>query len=396
MTFLTRFKFNQFAKAGRTSPSSAIVSALILSLGVAGSLLTGLNAQAQAFPNKPIRLVCPFPPGGAVDIASRAIAQELSKNLGQPVTVDNKPGAGGNIGGAEVARANPDGYTIFMTTSGIQAINPALYAKMPFDPNKDLIPVTALVSLNNVLVLHPSVKANSVAEVIALAKSQPGAINYASSAKAAQEVASLAQAMGAQTMLLPCDVSDEVAVRAMLAQVEAQFGHLDALVNNAGTTAKWKVKDLESLDLAEWDRTFAVNVRGLFQVTRAAVPLLKKGHNPSIVNTASIVGLRPGPQPLPYAASKAAVVNMTKTLAWNLGPEIRVNAVAPGWMEGDWMERMLGDKYDDLMGKRAKLTPLKRCVTADDVAETMMSLIQGNRFVTGEIIVIDGGFTSST
>jgi 3-oxoacyl-[acyl-carrier protein] reductase len=233
--------------------------------------------------------------------------------------------------------------------------------------------------------------------VLALAKAgYDVAINYASSAKAAQEVASLAQAMGAQTMLLPCDVSDEVAVRAMLAQVEAQFGHLDALVNNAGTTAKWKVKDLESLDLAEWDRTFAVNVRGLFQVTRAAVPLLRKGSSPSIVNTASIVGLRPGPQPLPYAASKAAVVNMTKTLAWNLGPEIRVNAVAPGWMEGDWMERMLGDKYDDLMGKRAKLTPLKRCVTADDVAETMMSLIQGNRFVTGEIIVIDGGFTSST
>jgi 3-oxoacyl-[acyl-carrier protein] reductase len=233
--------------------------------------------------------------------------------------------------------------------------------------------------------------------VLALAKAgYDVAINYASSAKAAKEVAALAQAMGAQTMLLACDVSDETAVRAMMAQVEAQFGRLDALVNNAGTTAKWKVKDLESLDLAEWDRTFAVNVRGLFQVTRAAVPLLRKGSNPSIVNTASIVGLRPGPQPLPYAASKAAVVNMTKTLAWNLGPEIRVNAVAPGWMEGEWMERMLGDKYDDLMGKRAKLTPLKRCVTAEDVAETMMSLIQGNRFVTGEIIVIDGGFTSST
>jgi 3-oxoacyl-[acyl-carrier protein] reductase len=241
--------------------------------------------------------------------------------------------------------------------------------------------------------------ATGIGRSAVLALAQAGydvAINYASSAKAAKEVAAVAQEMGAKTMLLPCDVSDEAAVRAMMAQVDAQFGHLDALVNNAGTTAKWKVKDLESLDLAEWDRTFAVNVRGLFQVTRAAVSLLKKGHNPSIVNTASIVGLRPGPQPLPYAASKAAVVNMTKTLAWNLGPEIRVNAVAPGWMEGDWMERMLGDKYDDLMGKRAKLTPLKRCVTADDVAETMMSLIQGNRFVTGEIIVIDGGFTSST
>jgi 3-oxoacyl-[acyl-carrier protein] reductase len=222
------------------------------------------------------------------------------------------------------------------------------------------------------------------------------AINYASSARAAEALAGEAQALGARTLLLKCDVSDEAAVRQMMKQVEEAFGHLDALVNNAGTTARWKVKDLESLDLDEWDRVFAVNVRGLFQVTRAAVPLLKKGKSPAIVNTASIVGIRPGPQPLPYAASKAAVVNLTKTLAWNLGPEIRVNAVAPGWMEGDWMQRMLGDKYDDLMGKRGKQTPLKRCVTADDVAETMMSLLTANRFVTGEIIVIDGGFTSST
>ena len=148
--------------------------------GVALTML-GSVAHAQGFPNKPIRLICPFPPAGAVDIASRAIANELSKNLGQPVTVENRPGAGGNIGGAEAARAAPDGYTIFMTTSGIQGINPALYAKMPFDPNKDLVPVAALVSLNNVLVLHPSVKANSVAEVIALAKNPSQQINYASS-----------------------------------------------------------------------------------------------------------------------------------------------------------------------------------------------------------------------
>ena len=171
---------SRFPNAKRRQALNGL-SALAISLGLTGMLMTAPAAMAQSFPNKPIRLVCPFPPGGAVDIASRAIAQELSKNLGQPVTVDNKPGAGGNIGGAEVARANPDGYTIFMTTSGIQAINPALYAKMPFDPNKDLTPVTALVSLNNVLVLHPSVKANSVPEVIAMAKSQPGAMNYASS-----------------------------------------------------------------------------------------------------------------------------------------------------------------------------------------------------------------------
>lgn len=222
------------------------------------------------------------------------------------------------------------------------------------------------------------------------------ALNYGSSVDAARATAAEAEKLGARTLLLQCDVSDDGAVRRMAAAIDEAWGHLDALVNNAGTTATWKVKDLESLDMAEWDRTFAVNVRGTFQVTRAMVPLLKKGAAPAIVNTASIVGLRPGPQPLPYAASKAAVVNLTKTLAWNLGPEIRVNAVAPGWMEGDWMQRMLGEKYDPLMGARAKATPLKRCVTADDVAEVMLNLLTANRFVTGEIVVIDGGFTAST
>ena len=232
--------------------------------------------------------------------------------------------------------------------------------------------------------------------VLALARAgYDVALNYSSSDKAAKETATEAHKLGANTLILKCDVSDEAGVRAMLKQVKEKFGRLDVLINNAGTTAAWKPKDLETLSLEEWDRVFAVNVRGLFQVTRAAVPLLKEAKG-CVVNTASIVGLRPGPQPLPYAASKAAVVNLTKTLAWNLGPEIRVNAVAPGWMEGDWMKRMLKDKYEELMGKRAKATPLKRVVTADDVAETMMSLINGNRFVTGEVIVIDGGFTAST
>lgn len=233
--------------------------------------------------------------------------------------------------------------------------------------------------------------------VLALARAgYDVAINYSSSEAAARATAADAQALGAGTLLQKCDVSDEIGVRAMMSSIEDRFGRLDVLINNAGTTAPWKPRDLESLSLDDWDRVFNVNVRGLFQVTRAALPLLRKGEHPSIVNTASIVGLRPGPQPLPYAASKAAVVNMTKTLAWNLGPEIRVNAVAPGWMEGDWMERMLKDRYQDLMAKRAHATPLKRCVTADDVAETMMSLVRGNRFVTGEVIVIDGGFTAST
>jgi tripartite-type tricarboxylate transporter receptor subunit TctC len=161
-------------------PTNRRTATLALAAGALSAALPAARAQS-GFPNKPIRLICPFPPGGAVDIASRAIAAELSKTIGQPVNVDNRPGAGGNIGGVEAVRSAPDGYTLFMTTSGIQAINPALYSKMPFDPNKDLAPVAALVSLSNVLVVHPSVKANSVQELIALAKAQPGKLNYASS-----------------------------------------------------------------------------------------------------------------------------------------------------------------------------------------------------------------------
>jgi 3-oxoacyl-[acyl-carrier protein] reductase len=220
-------------------------------------------------------------------------------------------------------------------------------------------------------------------------------INYSRSEQAGRETAALAQAKGAKTLLFKCDVSDDASVRKMLAAVEQEFGRLDALVNNAGTTSNVKASDFEAMTAEEWDRVFAVNVRGMFQVTRAAAPLLKAARG-SVVNTASIVGLRPGPQPLPYAASKAAVVSLTKLLALNLAPDVRVNAVAPGWMEGDWMKRMLADRYDDLMARRAKSTPLRRCATAEDVAEVIVNLITSNRFVNGEIIVIDGGFSATT
>ncbi len=240
---------------------------------------------------------------------------------------------------------------------------------------------------------------SGIGRSVALALARAGwdvAINYSRSEAQARAVAAEAEGLGAKALLCRCDVAEDAGIRAMLAAVDAAFGKLDALVNNAGTTTKVRPGDLEALSVEEWDRIFAVNVRSVFLVTRAALPLLRKAPSPAIVNTASIVGLRPGPQPLPYAASKAAVVNLTKTLALALGPEIRVNAVAPGWMEGDWMKRMLGDKYEELMARRAKLTPLKRVVTADDVADSVLSLIEGNRFVTGEIVVVDGGFSSST
>jgi 3-oxoacyl-[acyl-carrier protein] reductase len=221
------------------------------------------------------------------------------------------------------------------------------------------------------------------------------AINYSRNEQAARESANLAQAKGAKALLFQCDVSDDPSVRKMLAAVEREFGRLDGLVNNAGITTNVKPNDFDGMTAEEWDRVFAVNVRGVFQVTRAAVPLLKAARG-SIVNTASIVGLRPGPQPLPYAASKAAVVSLTKLLALNLAPEIRVNAVAPGWIEGEWMERMLKDKYEELFARRAKNTPLRRCATPDDVAEVIVNLLTSNRFVNGEIVVVDGGYSATT
>ena len=222
------------------------------------------------------------------------------------------------------------------------------------------------------------------------------AVNYASSRARAEETAAACAAEGAVAFAIRCDVADDGEVGAMLAACEDAFGRLDVLVNNAGTTVETGPKDMDAVDLDAWDRVFAVNVRGLFQVTRAAVPLLRKSANPSIVNTCSIAGLRPGPQPLAYAASKAAVANLTQTLAGALGPEIRVNAVAPGWMEGEWMERTLADNYEGLMARRARYTPLKRVATAEDVAETVLGLVGGNRFVTGHIVVVDGGFTAVT
>jgi tripartite-type tricarboxylate transporter receptor subunit TctC len=148
---------------------------------LAVAVLFAVPALAQNFPTKPMRIVVPFTPAGAVDIATRAVANEMTKSLGQPVAVENKPGAGGNLGVLDVARSAPDGYSMVMSTSGIQAINPALYAKMPLDPNKELASVAPIVSLSNVLVVHPSVPARTVKEVIALARKDPGKWTYASS-----------------------------------------------------------------------------------------------------------------------------------------------------------------------------------------------------------------------
>jgi len=151
----------------------------------AALLLTALcaawGARADTYPSRPIRFVVAFPPGGGTDIIARLIAQKLSERLAQQVVVDNRPGAGGNIGTDIVAKSAPDGYTMLMGSAGPLAINASLFKTMPFDPERDLAPVTLAASTPNVLVVHPSLRVATVKELIALARTRPGQINFASS-----------------------------------------------------------------------------------------------------------------------------------------------------------------------------------------------------------------------
>jgi tripartite-type tricarboxylate transporter receptor subunit TctC len=146
-------------------------------------LLTAFYASfagAQGWPSKPVRIVVAYPPGGGIDVMARQIAEKLGPAWGQPVVVENKPGANTIVATSEVARAAPDGHTILLTTDATFSINPHLYPKMPFDTQRDFIPVTMLVLLQQLLVAHPNVPANNLVELISQAKAKPGSLNYAS------------------------------------------------------------------------------------------------------------------------------------------------------------------------------------------------------------------------
>lgn len=163
-----RFRLSRFAAV-------ALPLATALMVAVPGA------AQAQTYPSRPVRLVVPYAPGGATDIIGRAAAAELSKTLGQPVTVENKPGAGGNLGADFVAKSPADGYTLLVSPSSLHGVTPFLYNKLPYDPNKDLAPIIVLGAFANVLVINPAIKANNVSELVALIRANPGKFNYASS-----------------------------------------------------------------------------------------------------------------------------------------------------------------------------------------------------------------------
>jgi tripartite-type tricarboxylate transporter receptor subunit TctC len=148
---------------------------------VAAGLALPAVARAQAFPSRPIRLICPFAAGGSADASARMLAEPLGAALGQPVVVENRPGGGATIGAQAVARATPDGHTLLYGTPGPQIINPWLMRSVPYDPVKDFAPVSGYKRAPNLLAVHPSIPANTLAELIALAKARPGTLTYASS-----------------------------------------------------------------------------------------------------------------------------------------------------------------------------------------------------------------------
>ena len=150
----------------------------ILQIGLA--LCFATMAQAQTYPDRPVRLIAPFPAGGLADVIARAVGDQMAKSLGQPVIVENRAGAGGNTGADAVAKAAPDGYTLLMSSAGILTANPHLYAKMPFDAATAFIPVSNVAQMNMLVVVHPNVPAQNLKEFIALAKKDPGKLNFGS------------------------------------------------------------------------------------------------------------------------------------------------------------------------------------------------------------------------
>ena len=153
----------------------------LAALTASACALPGPVGAQDAYPLRPVTLIVPFPAGGSTDLVARLVAEKMSQELGQQIVVDNRGGAGGNVGSAAAAKADPDGYTLLMGTVATHALNPALYKNMPYDPVKDFAPVSLLVVVPNVLVVNPEFPAKSVAELIELAKAKPGEYSYASS-----------------------------------------------------------------------------------------------------------------------------------------------------------------------------------------------------------------------
>ena len=217
-------------------------------------------------------------------------------------------------------------------------------------------------------------------------------INYSRNAAGARETQAACAALGVETAVLQADVADDAQCRALTRAALDKWGRIDALVNNAGTTKFNAHANLDGLSREDFERIYAVNVVGPYQMTRAAAPAMRAGGRGSIVNVASIAGIAGVGSSIAYAASKGALITMTRSLARALGPEIRVNAICPGFIQGDWLEQGMGaERYAAAKAQLEANAPLQLTSTPDAIAEGILYFIGGADVVSGETLIMDGG-----
>ena len=216
-------------------------------------------------------------------------------------------------------------------------------------------------------------------------------VNYSRSRDEAEKTAGEIQALGVKGIAVQADVADDAACRKMVEVAVQAFGRVDVLINNAGTTRFVLASELDKVTDDDWQRIFAVNVVGPFHCARAVKdPMLASGGG-QIVNVTSVAAFAGKGSSIPYAASKAALNNLTIALARTLAPRIRVNAVAPGFITGRWLEQGFGPAYEGVKRTIEKMSPLEKVCDPQDVAAAIMGLVTGSSMITGQILVCDGG-----
>ena len=218
------------------------------------------------------------------------------------------------------------------------------------------------------------------------------AVNYSKSKDDAEATAKESRNLGVRALAFQADVSDEAQVKRMVGEIKRQLGQVEILVNNAAFTRFTDLADLYALSPQEWEQTFAVNVNGAFYCTRGVVPMMKSQGWGRIVNISSVAAFTGRGSSIAYCASKAALLSLTRSLARVLGPEITVNAVAPGLIDTRWIAGL--ERVDEIREAYVKETSLHRVLTPDDVAEVAISLIANMNLVTGQTIVVDAGRTT--
>lgn len=217
-------------------------------------------------------------------------------------------------------------------------------------------------------------------------------INYSKSETDAREVEAACRSLGADTLFCRADVAEDADCRRLASETMAKWGRIDALVNNAGTTKFCAHQNLEGLSKDDFLSIYSTNVVGPFQMIRAAASSLKKSGGGVVVNVASLAGIKAIGSSVAYAASKAALINMTMSLARVLGPEIRINAVCPGFIQGEWLRQGLGEEnYENLKKSLEERVPLRKISTPEMVASTIRYFIEDAALTTGETLILDGG-----